>query len=627
VKEVRVQGSGFSSGQQPGPNLVPACLVLFLLAAARVFAADATSSPYPARLAALAAKCDELGLKQQAEITRDWMVLRYPGRQYLFLPAVSDPAAPKAGASETIKQWYRRFQELRRERAAELFNEAKAASDAKNPARAWQLLYEVLREDPDHAHARRVLGYVKTGSGQWTPPEAEKTTARAVNFNHPKLGWPAGSYWNVETPHFAILTNHSKREGLEAGEQLENLHALWRQVFFRYWSSPEALAARFAGGNEPLARPRPRMNVALFKDRPQYAAYVAAAHPKAATTLGIYIDKLKTTYLYGGDTSVYPIWYHEAAHQLFLEGVAETIAEPGESRNFWAIEGAALYMESLADHGGYWTVGGCEANRLQFARYRVLSGDLNLPLARLTAMSRADVQNSDDIGRLYTQAAGYSHFLLDGASDKGAGGKYREAFVDLISAIYRGTDTAETLAKATGQALAALDEQYRHFLIVTDDDLASIPDVSRLRNLSLCRGQISDEGLKHLAGCKTIEWLDLSLTPATDAGLAHFAAAAGLKQLFLEGSKVTAASLPLIGRFKQLEQLDLSGLPITDASLSAIAALRNLKQLYLTGCPITDAALPHLRGQKQLEQLETSQTQITPEALAKLRAAMPRLKY
>jgi hypothetical protein len=600
--------------------------LLITISAADVAAADTAPPPYPARLAALAAKCDELGLKQLAEITRGWPIPRHLGRQYLFLPALSDPVAPKAGASETIKQWYRRFQELRRERAAELFAEAKAASEAKKPTRAWQLLYEVLREDPDHAEARRVLGYVKTASGQWTTPEADKTAARAVNFNHPKLGWPAGSYWSVETPHFAILTNHSKREGLEAGQQLENLHALWRQVFFRYWSSPEALAARLAGGNEPLARPWPRMNVVLFKDRPQYAAYVAAVHPKAATTLGIYVDKLKTTYLYGGDTSVYPIWYHEAAHQLFLEGVPDAVAEPGENRNFWAIEGAALYLESLANHGGYWTVGGCEANRLQFARYRALSGDLDLPLARLAAMSRADIQSSDDIGRLYTQAAGYAHFLQDGADTKDAGGKYREAFVDLLSAIYRGTDTAETLSQATTQPLAALDEQYRQFLIITDDDLASIPDVTRLRNLSLCRGQITDQGLAHLAGCKNLEWLDLSLTPAKDQGLAHFAAAAGLKQLFLEGSKVTSASLPLIGRFKQLEQLDLSRLPVTDASLAAIAPLRNLKQLYLTGCPITDAALPHFRGLKQLEELEVGNTGITPQSLTRLRTSLPKLK-
>jgi hypothetical protein len=598
-----------------------AFLLLFSSLAARAFAADASAPPNPARLAALAAKCDELGLKQQAEITRGWTIARHSGRQYLFLPAVSDPLAPQADASETIKQWYRRFQELRRERAMELYAEAKVASDARNPARAWQLLYEVLREDPGHTEARRVLGYIKTANGQWTTPEAEKTAARPVSFNHPKLAWAAGTYFSVETPHFAILTNHSKREGLEAGQQLENLHALWRQVFFRYWSSPAALAARLAGGNEPLARPRPRMNVVLFKDRPQYAAYVAAAHPKAATTLGIYVDKLKTTFFYGGDTSVYPIWYHEAAHQLFLEGVPDAVNEPGEGRNFWALEGAALYLESLANHGGYWTAGGCEANRLQFARYRVLSGDLDLSLVRLAAMSRADIQNSDDIGRLYTQAAGYAHFLLDGA-----GGKYREAFVDLLSASYRGTDTAETLAKAAGQPLAALDEQYRQFLIVTDEDLASIPDVTRLRNLSLCRGQITDQGLANLAGCKYLEWLDLSLTPATDQGLAHFAAASGLKQLFLEGSKCTAASLPLIGRYKRLEQLDLSRLPITDASLASVAPLRNLKQLYLTGCPITDAALPYLRGLKQLEQLETSQTQITPDALSRLRAALPKLK-
>jgi Leucine-rich repeat (LRR) protein len=341
----------------------------------------------------------------------------------------------------------------------------------------------------------------------------------------------------------------------------------------------------------------------------------------AATTLGLYDDKQHIAYFFGGDTSVYPTWYHEATHQLFQEALAGTRDEPGQERNFWALEGAALYMESLAQQAGYWTVGGCEADRLQYARYRVLSGDLALPLARISALSRDEIQKSDDIGRIYTQAAGLAHFLIDGEE-----GMYREAFIDLLTAIYRGEDTTNSLDKATGQLPERLDEQYRKFLNVSDDDLAGIPDPTRMRNLSLCRTNISDKGLARFTSSKSLQWLDLSFTTATDEGLKPFAANAGLKQLFLEGTKVTDASLPLIGGFRQLESLDLSRLPVTDNGLAAVVGLRNLKTLFLTGCQVSDACLPHLRGLKQLEMLDVEGSRITLDGIKKLRTTLPKLK-
>ena len=592
-------------------------LICFRLASIPVRASETQS--FEGQLNNLAAKCDELSLKDQAEITRHWIIPRHPGRQSLFLPADIDPTVPKTSASETIKQWHRRFQDLRRERAESLFAESKAAINQGQPARAYQMLYEVLREDPDHADARRILGYAKIGS-EWKLPEWEKATVRQPPFNHPITAWRARSYWSLETPHYQMVSN-DQGELREAAVQLENLHTLWRQIFFRYWSSPEALAARFAATSEPLSRERPKMQVVIFKSRQQYAQHVASAHPKAATTLGLYDDKQRIAFFFGGDKSVYPTWYHEATHQLFAEGVTGTINEPGQTRHFWALEGAALYMESLAQHAGYWTAGGCEADRLQFARYRVMTGSLDLPLARISALSREEIQASDDIGRIYTQAAGLAHFLIDGES-----GKHRAAVVDLLTAIYRGEDKLDSLATFTGHPLPKLDEAYRGFLNVTDDDLAAIPDPSRLRNLSLCRTSVTDNGLARFAACKNFQWLDLSFTAATDEGLKHFAANTNLKQLFLEGSKVADASLPLISGFKQLEALDLSRLPVTDSGLAPIAGLRNLKTLYLTGCPVTDACLMHLRGLKQLETLDVEATQISPDGLQNLRAALPKLK-
>jgi hypothetical protein len=361
------------------------------------------------------------------------------------------------------------------------------------------------------------------------------------------------------------------------------------------------------------------MNVILVKDRSEYIAHLMASVPQIEQTVGIYLNQQHASFFFAGDTSVYPTWYHEATHQLFQEAVPDTVDQPGERQNFWAIEAAALYMESLAQHEGYWTAGGCEADRLQFARYRTLAGDV-LPLARLAAMSREQVQSSSEISKLYSQAAGAAHFLIDSQ-----GGKHRESFVDLLAAIYRGDETQEALAKATASSFEQLDEQYRKFLSVTDDDLAGIPRPERLKNLSLGRSAVTDAGLAHLAACKSLEWLDLSLLPVTDGGFKQLADATKLKQLFLEGTKLTDASLPQIGACKQLEELDLSNLAVSDEGLSAISNLRNLKVLYLTNSPISDAGLIHLRGLKQLESLETTGTRISADGRKKLEAMLPKM--
>jgi hypothetical protein len=583
---------------------------------------------YPDRLTALAAKCDELGLKREAEITRGWIIPRHPGRQYLFLPAASDPAAPKGEASDLAKKWYAKFRDYRAEQAETLFAESKQALGAKQPARAYQLLFEVLRENPDHAEARRILGYTKGRGGQWTTPEWEKTTVRRIKGPHAKLGWT--DYILLEGPHFDIVTNHSEREAREASRQLEELYLLWQQIFLRYWANQEGLAARFAGGNEPLARPRPKMQVAIFKNREEYVAKLTPVQPQIGITLGIYRDSDRMSYFYAGGTSVYPTWHHEATHQLFQEAVPGTVDQPGETQNFWAIEGAALYLESLQKrlqkrgHSTFsdtcWTVGGCEADRLQFARYRALSGDFYEPLGRLTTLGRQQLQESPDIRKLYAQSAGLSQFLIDGN-----GGQYRDAFIDLLTAIYQGRDKPSTLAELTKASFDQLDEQYHQFLNVNDDYLAAIPDIASIKNLSLGRTRVTDAGLAHLAGCKNLEWLDLSLTAAGDDGLKSIAEARGLKQLFLEGNKVTDAGLSTVAGFKQLEELDLSKLAITDDGLKAVAGLKNLKILYLTGSPITDAGLIHLTGLKQLESLETTGTQVTAEGLQKLQASLPKL--
>ncbi|MCE9527283.1 MAG: hypothetical protein K8R36_14650 [Planctomycetales bacterium] len=601
------------------------------LSAADNFAAARAKldEPFAEKLESLAKKCDEVGLKNQAAITRSWLIPRFPNRQYLFLPEAKDSLAPKMGAADLEQKWFAKFQEHRAAQSESLFEFAKSESKESRAARAYQLLHEVLRENPDHAEARRILSYEKSGKAGWilagksTPP----TLGRRA---HPKYGWGAGKYWRHETPHYSIATSTSVKQAIELGQKMEELHALWRQAFFSFWTNQPALEHRFGGGKEPLVKEPKKLDVVLFKDREEYVAALKPGEPKIELTTGIYLDKEQTVFLYAGDETRTATWYHEATHQLFQE-IDHFPPEPGSKGNFWMVEGFALYMESLTRHqnsgaagspaGSYWTLGGWESDRLQFARYRGLSGDFLMPLEKLSALGRKDLQASEDIRKIYSQAAGLSHFLMD-AQD----GLYREPAISIFRALYDGRDTTDAFAKVLGASDAELDRDYLAYLQVTDKDLAQLPSPERIRNLSLGRTKVSDAGLVHLAACKNLDWLDLSGTELTDTGLTSLKDCSAITQLFLEGTKISDESLTLVGNLSSLEELDLSAVPITDAGLTRLAPLKKLKILHLTNSPISDAGLENLKSLSSLESLETSGTKVTAAGLKTLRRALPKLK-
>ena len=572
---------------------------------------------YVAELEKLADKCDELGLAEQAKITRNWAIPRDGRRQYLFLPQPKDPLAPPKAAPLRVQQWYTRFRAIRQAEADRLYDLALSKIDA-DPAAAYRMLHEALREDPDHERARRALGYSKNGANEWLPKPAGYR-AEVGKTDHPRLGWRRGKYWRIETPHYQILTDRSAKAGLDLAEELETLVAIWQQVFFDFWADSNLLKQR-SDRRADSSPPTPKMQVVLFKDRDEYLATLGPGQPQIAVSLGLYVDSQKTAYFYAADPAPRSTWLHEATHQLFQE-LGKHRSGAGERQNFWILEGAAMYMESLTEHDGYWTVGGWEAERLQPARYRALAGDFLVPLEKLVALGREQLQSDPDIRRLYTQAAGLTHFLMDGQN-----GAYRRATIDYLLSVYQQTDSPQSLAAATKTSLAELDKQYLAFLQVTDDDLASAPGLKNVTQLSLGRTGVTDRGLEYLKPCERLLWLDLSQTKVTDAGLKNLASAKSLQQLFLEGTQVTDASLPLLAELTDLEELDLNGLPIRDDALRHLRSLTKLKTLYLAGSPITDAGLAHLVPLKKLESLDVRGAKVTADGLRGLQAARPNLK-
>jgi hypothetical protein len=72
--------------------------------------------------------------------------------------------------------------------------------------------------------------------------------------------------------------------------------------------------------------------------------------------------------------------------------------------------------------------------------------------------------------------------------------------------------------------------------------------VDDIVSLALCRGPVTDAGLRELAGLKNLTWLDLRDTRVTDAGLKHLAGLKNLATLYLQDTQVTDAGVAELQR-------------------------------------------------------------------------------
>ncbi len=104
---------------------------------------------------------------------------------------------------------------------------------------------------------------------------------------------------------------------------------------------------------------------------------------------------------------------------------------------------------------------------------------------------------------------------------------------------------------------------------ITDGGLASLEGKHNLRWLELRKTKITDEGIKHLRGTD-LEELDLSTTNIGDAGLANLGDLdlPNLKTLALEQlGNVTDEGISHLARFKALEFLSVAGTKVTPAGV------------------------------------------------------------
>jgi len=562
------------------------------------------------QLKSLAAKCRELKLPDQAEVTQRWFIPRAPDRQYLFVPLSQPLHEPPATADKIEQQWYGRFREIRAEQAKRLWASAEEAAQGGDAATAYRLIHETLHEDPDHAAARKALGY-RVVNGKW------RRTYDAVRSRKPQLGqpllkWQPGDYWRCESRHFEVLTDRDADTGRLLAERLEEFHTVWRQLFPEFWTTPDQIQLWIQRGRRD-EQSRRRHQVAMFRNRDGYLAAFTNNAPLVSQSIGYYATEKDISLFFFDGAGKENAWHHEVTHQLFQESrpsrrASSVAASVGADGHFWVVEAIALYLESATRYDGYYTVGGVEAPRLQVARQQLLMNNKYLRLDDLTKLTRDDFQGAPQVTDLYDQAGGLAHFFMDGES-----GSRRWAFRRYLWSVYAG-EGIESLTAAMREDAVSLAAGYRRFLLIGDADLARIPRQAVVRRLALGRTTVSDEGLAALPPLSPLEVIDLSYTAVTDRGVKALAEARQLRRLGLEGARVTDAALPTIGQFRGLVELDLSHTRVTDEGLKHLAALHQLETLWLTGAAVTDAALGHLAGLRKLNYLNVNQTGVTQTA-------------
>ena len=565
------------------------------------------------KLNRLAEICDEQDLPKQAAITREWRHLDHR-RQYIYVPPLGKAeAVPELPIA---KKWYKKFREVRADYAKKLFALSKEAAKAGNAPLSYRMLNEVVREHPGHEQARKMLGHRKVGR-TWQAGSQRMTMKRSRQA-HPRLGWRPNSYWRIESPHFRIVTNDTRAAGVKLAEKLERFEVVWRQLFFDYWSDSATLRAVF-DGRATLPRRRSRYQIVLFRNRQEYTQYLSASEPQIGMTLGYYGKQARKSFFFSGDESSEETWLHETTHQLFHESNRGSI-EAGENSNFWVMEGIALYVESLREHNGFVTLGGIEADRLQFARYRALQQGFFVPLTRICTFGRLQMQSSKDIRELYSQSAGLSHFLMD--ADQG---KYRDRFVRFIHEVHRGKDDVDSLPRIMKDELSKLEKEYIQFLDVTDQDLKAVPSSAEIRKLAIGKTAVTDVGMASVS-LSQVDWLDLTDCPIGDKTVARLESNPKINQLSLEGTKITDETLTVLGKLDSLDELDLSRTSVTDRGVAKLANLQKLEILWLTGTDVSDDCVEYLAKLKSLRQLEVTGTQITSAGVERLRAALPNLE-
>jgi hypothetical protein len=175
---------------------------------------------------------------------------------------------------------------------------------------------------------------------------------------------------------------------------------------------------------------------------------------------------------------------------------------------------------------------------------------------------------------------------------------------------------------------------------VTDNGLRSLAALSHIETLAignldprqrppsidLSPSAITDTGLVHLKGLKSLRNLTLGGLSITDAGLEPLNDLPNLGGLYLYGTQVRGPGLGWLKSLPALAVLYLDGSAVTDDGLGALKGATNLQALSLVGVPISGPGLSHLKALPKLNWLDVKECKLNFEDIDAFQVACPSVK-
>lgn len=463
---------------------------------------------------ALAKRADAAGHGRLADEVRAWELPTFADRQVVLV--IPEHVVEPEWLDDAQTSLWQAFVSLRRRRAEATFGRAVEAAEAhdrrktrdeqnaelaagpqplaRRGSEAIALLHRTLRDDPDHARARAVGGWVKRDA-QWVSAGVARRLDRGEEFD-PAFGWlPRGRLeryrageryesgrwvnaaeddatprtlkraWRLESDHWRIRSTAAPAAAAALAAELEEAFLIWRQAYGAFAWDPAELEKRFRGrARTPLREP---FAAVLLGSRAEYVDEVTRFEPAAGRSDAIYWMPTHTAWFApppgvaddpGASGVETRTIRHESAHQLFAE-LRQASPLAGERVGLWAIEAAACYMESAVPTSFGWTIGGPDAGRVPAARERLLEDGFYVPLEELTSLGRRDFQSDERLAPIYSQISGLADFFMNGRESR-----YREAFLEYLDRVYNGTADADTLAELCATSYDDLDDEYRRHI-------------------------------------------------------------------------------------------------------------------------------------------------------------------
>ncbi|MGA2033283.1 MAG: protein kinase [Thermoguttaceae bacterium] len=152
---------------------------------------------------------------------------------------------------------------------------------------------------------------------------------------------------------------------------------------------------------------------------------------------------------------------------------------------------------------------------------------------------------------------------------------------------------------------------------ITDSGLLALGPLPSLEHLNIIGTQITDEGIRCLAGMKKLQSIEAQETRITGRTLSTLANVP-LGDLSLGHTKLDDAGLASAAALPSLHHLYIHNTLVTDKGLMSLKGHPCLQYLYMGSCSITDEGLSHLDYKSDWIELDVGNTKVTDRGLERL---------